>query len=161
MKPRDSQLKLREFQNALSAYETQLLRYVTRILSDSERAQDVVQEAYTKLWQQDFQVLRGQIRPWLFTVCRNRAFDICRKEKNMKPYSQSDAASKEILDSEAGAQEKLEKNESEIKVQTLIKDLPANQQEVIRLKFQCGLSYREIAKVTELSESNIGYLIHV
>ena len=38
--------------------------------------------------------------------------------------------------------------------------LSANQQEVIRLKFQHGLKYREIAEVTGLSVTNVGFLIH-
>ena len=42
----------------------------------------------------------------------------------------------------------------------LLERLPHNQQEVIRLKFQQGLSYKEIAAITELSASNVGYLIH-
>jgi RNA polymerase sigma factor (sigma-70 family) len=39
-------------------------------------------------------------------------------------------------------------------------ELPARQAEVIRLKFQHHMSYREIAAVTALSESNVGFLIH-
>ena len=39
--------------------------------------------------------------------------------------------------------------------------LPDNQQEVIRLRFTDGLSYKEIAEVTKLSVSNVGYLIHM
>jgi RNA polymerase sigma-70 factor (ECF subfamily) len=39
--------------------------------------------------------------------------------------------------------------------------LPPNQQEVVRLKFHGELSYREISRITGLSETNIGYLIHV
>jgi RNA polymerase sigma-70 factor (ECF subfamily) len=39
--------------------------------------------------------------------------------------------------------------------------LTRNQQEVIRLKFQNALSYREISDVTGLSVSNVGYLIHM
>ena len=38
--------------------------------------------------------------------------------------------------------------------------LPTNQQEVIRLKVQDGLSYREISEVTGLSVSNVGFLLH-
>jgi DNA-binding CsgD family transcriptional regulator len=37
---------------------------------------------------------------------------------------------------------------------------PPNEREVIRLKFQHDLSYREIARITRLTESNVGYLIH-
>ena len=42
----------------------------------------------------------------------------------------------------------------------LLATLSANQQEVIRLRFQSGLSYREIGRVTGLSVTNVGYLIH-
>jgi RNA polymerase sigma-70 factor (ECF subfamily) len=38
--------------------------------------------------------------------------------------------------------------------------LPESQQEVIRLKFQHQMSYREISRITGQSESNVGFLIH-
>ena len=53
-----------------------------------------------------------------------------------------------------------EQNESAGRAQQLVGNLPENQREVIRLKFQDGLSYREIAAVTGLSVSNVGFLIH-
>ena len=45
-------------------------------------------------------------------------------------------------------------------VRGLIARLPANQQEVIRLKFQNGFSYKEIARITQHSVSHVGVLIH-
>ena len=42
----------------------------------------------------------------------------------------------------------------------ILDTLPANQQEVLRLKFQGDLSYQEISRVTRLSVSNVGFLIH-
>src|SRR5262249_10130748 len=42
----------------------------------------------------------------------------------------------------------------------MLETLPENQQEVVRLKFQDGLSYKEIAAITGLSVSNVGFLIH-
>ena len=42
----------------------------------------------------------------------------------------------------------------------LLAGLPPNQQEVVRLRFQSGLSYKEIAEVTRLSVTNVGFLIH-
>ena len=38
--------------------------------------------------------------------------------------------------------------------------LSANQREVIRLKFQQGMSYKEISEVTGLTSGNVGFLIH-
>lgn len=54
-----------------------------------------------------------------------------------------------------------EDRDDTIHILTLLADLPHNQQEVLRLKFQHSLSYREISSITGLSESNVGFLIHV
>ena len=42
----------------------------------------------------------------------------------------------------------------------LLDALPANQREVIRLKFQNGFSYQEISRISGHSVTNVGYLIH-
>ncbi len=42
----------------------------------------------------------------------------------------------------------------------LVGGLPETQREVVLLKFQNGLSYKEIARVTQHSVSNVGYLLH-
>ena len=54
----------------------------------------------------------------------------------------------------------LEEAETHAALLRLIDRLPANQQEVVRLKFQNGFSYKEISRITELSVSNVGFLIH-
>jgi RNA polymerase sigma-70 factor (ECF subfamily) len=53
-----------------------------------------------------------------------------------------------------------ERHDSTGLVLRLLKNLPLNQQEVIRLKFQNGLSYEEISRVTHLTKSNVGFLLH-
>jgi RNA polymerase sigma-70 factor (ECF subfamily) len=95
---------------------------------------------------------------WLYTVCRNRALDICRKEKRMKSLSIAEADSQPSRETsqESAAQQR----DSYALVQRLLSHFPAHQQEVVRLKFQDGLSYREISSITALSVSNVGYLIH-
>lgn len=54
----------------------------------------------------------------------------------------------------------LEHQEAVARAAAVLAVLPANQQEVIRLKLQDGLSYREISDVTGLSVSNVGFLMH-
>jgi len=53
-----------------------------------------------------------------------------------------------------------ENSEAAGRVMRLLEGLSANQQAVIRLKFQNGLTYREISEVTGLTVSNVGFLIH-
>ena len=54
-----------------------------------------------------------------------------------------------------------EQKDSMARVLQQLDRLPDNQQDVIRLKFQNELSYREIAEITGLTVSNVGFLLHV
>ena len=54
----------------------------------------------------------------------------------------------------------IERSEYTAQVFAALGTLPENQQEVIRLKFQHGLSYKEISRVTQLTVTNVGFLIH-
>lgn len=54
----------------------------------------------------------------------------------------------------------LEHAETHAELLRLIDRLPPNQQEVVRLKFQNGFSYKEISRITAHSVGNVGFLIH-
>lgn len=143
---------------AVRDYERPLLRYAARLLGNVERARDVVQDTFLRLCGQSRADLDGCLAEWLFTVCRNRAFDVQRKERRMSLAGQSHIECRESPD--PAPHEVLEQKDSSSAVLRVLSTLPVNQQEVIRLKFQNGLSYREISRVTSLSISNVGFLIH-
>ena len=65
---------------ALERYEAPLVEYATRILGDVEHARDVVQDTFLKLCRAGPGKVRDHLAQWLFTVCRNRAYDVRRKE---------------------------------------------------------------------------------
>lgn len=65
-----------------------------------------------------------------------------------------------INDSSPDPSKAMEERERHAEVIALLDRLPENQREVIRLKFQGDLSYKEISDVTGLSVSNVGFLIH-
>jgi len=54
----------------------------------------------------------------------------------------------------------LDEKQTVSEILEIIETLPRNQREVLYLKFQCDLSYREISSITNLSVSNVGFLIH-
>jgi RNA polymerase sigma-70 factor (ECF subfamily) len=142
----------------LDQYEGPLLRYAARLVGDLDAARDVVQDAFLKLCSEDPAVLRDHVAPWLFAVCRNRAMDLFRKEQRMNPLED---AQLEVLESEdPSPSETLERQETNHSVMAALGRLPKHQQEAIRLKFQEGLSYREISQVTGHSISHVGVLIH-
>jgi RNA polymerase sigma-70 factor (ECF subfamily) len=64
------------------------------------------------------------------------------------------------VDEEPSPSVRLEQSESAAIALRLLDQLSPNQREVIRLKFQNDLSYKEIAAITELTVTNVGFLIH-
>ncbi len=142
----------------LRRFELPLLQYATRILGDRDRARDVVQETFVELQKDQRRQTDSAPAKWLFTVCRNRALNTCRKEKRMTYLDE------EILAKQPGHEpapnEHIEGEEASRFLLRIVATLPSRQQEVLQLKFQNDLSYQEISEITKLSVSHVGVLIH-
>lgn len=143
---------------AVARFEGPLGRYARRLLGDGDAARDVVQDVFLKLCTQPRQAIEPHLAEWLFTVCRNRALDILRKEGRMTRLSEERAQMSP--DPLPGPPDVLEGREAAAMVLKLLEGLPPSQQEVIRLKFQNGFSYKEISRISGHSVSNVGFLIH-
>jgi len=148
----------RFLERIVAEHRMPLTRYAARLLGDADRARDVVQDTFVRFMARPAAEIDGHVVEWLFTVCRNRALDVLRKESRMAPLS--DGSAERIAAADPRPGERLEASEMRRLALGLIRRLPPNQQEVVRLKFQNGFSYKEIARITELSVSNVGFLIH-
>ena len=145
---------------ALDRYERPLLLYALRIVGghDVERARDCVQETFAKLCDQPPANVNGHLGPWLYTVCRNAALDVRRKARREMALAETE---QETIASAAPSPDRVaEAKDATSHVLKMLARLPGDQQEVIRLKFQHQMSYREISRITGHSESNVGFLIH-
>jgi RNA polymerase sigma-70 factor (ECF subfamily) len=134
-------------------FERPLLAYAARLMGDVERGRDLVQDAFARLCEQP--PASVSLPQWLFTVCRNRALDLKRKEKHV---TQVESLPDVATDDDPSR--KLSQQEESRRVVRLIDTLSENQREVIRLKFQSGMTYQQIAEITGHSVSNVGFLIH-
>ena len=139
-------------------FERPLLQYATRIIGERERARDVVQETFVQLERVSRHEQDAAPAKWLFTVCRNRALNVCRKERRL--LFQGEDSFAEQPGEEPLPNEQLEKKEASSFLLRIVETLPLRQQEVLQLKFQNDLSYAEISEITKLSVSNVGVLIH-
>jgi RNA polymerase sigma-70 factor (ECF subfamily) len=141
---------------ALELHEQSLIRYAKWLLGDLDAARDVVQETFLRLCREDPARVDGHVAPWLFTVCRNLALDARKKAARMELAGlEHDAVAVACdLDERHDARQALGR------ILAVVERLPSNQREVVHLKFQCDLSYKEISEITELSVSNVGFLLH-
>jgi RNA polymerase sigma-70 factor (ECF subfamily) len=144
--------------SALRDHERPLLRYAAHLLGDADRARDIVQDTFVKLCRQPVSAVDGHAAEWLFTVARRAALDVLRKEGRMSRFAEGQAERLVSADPTPAAQ--TEHLESWRMVLAQLDLLPPNQQEVVRLKFQEGFSYKEIAAITRLSVGNVGFLLH-
>jgi RNA polymerase sigma factor (sigma-70 family) len=158
MKPPEPSANGNWIHSAVDQYEGPLVRYAARLTGSVETARDVVQETFLRLCKADRAEVEPRLAQWLFTVCRNRAIEVGRKETRMKTLI--DDKARESASDERSPTAMIENGETMSRVLVLLDTLPDNQQEVVRLKFQNGLSYREISEVTQLTVTNVGYLLH-
>ena len=150
--------KREEFEQIVDRFEIPLLQYARRITGDRERARDVVQETFIRFQRNG--ALRREDEPatWLFTVCRNAALNVCRKERRMIYVDE------EVIEARETAQpmpfDQLEQKEATGFLLRIVGTLPPRQQEVIQLKFQNDLSYQQIAEIMQTTANNVGVLLH-
>ena len=151
--------------SAMSDFEIPLTKYAVSILGDLEQARDVVQDTFLKLYKQDPEKVRKKVKSWLFTVCRNHCYDLIKRnrrtsnlgEDEISYIASNDDNPIQVISFLEGREEIDEK----IKIlYSLIEELPSRQREVMRLKFQANLSYKEIAETIGISSSNVGFVMH-
>lgn len=54
----------------------------------------------------------------------------------------------------------LQNRQDAFRLQSLLRGLSQKEQDVIRLKFQNGMSYKQIAEITQYSVTNVGFILH-
>jgi RNA polymerase sigma-70 factor, ECF subfamily len=128
-----------------------------RVLGDRGRAEDVVQEAFLKIWNHasSFDPRRGSLRTWLLTSVRNRSIDYLRgrgaherQELELQPAlaeggPRSDPWREVSLSLERSA------------VREAMSNLPAEQRQAVELAYFGGYSHREIADMTRVPLSTV------
>jgi len=141
-----------QIRSAVNAYQSRLISFAARITGDTDSARDVVQETFLRLCNRDVDAIGDHLAAWLFRICRNHALDIRKKEAPLRPLEEVPTPPEASVDPHRALARR---------VLAAVAELPATQQEVLRLRFQNDLSYKEISEITSQSVSNVGFLIHV
>lgn len=140
--------------------ETPLLRYAYQLVKRTEVAQDLVQDAFLKLHARQKDVLDP--KPWLYRTVHNLAMNYHRKENRIVPLPESDSGSE--TDSQVSTaplpDEQITRLEAIGQIRLVLGGLSPEKRNLLRLKFEEELSYKEISARTGLSVGNVGYQLH-
>jgi len=144
-------MKVEEYNRSVDHYSDGLYRFILNNIKDMEKARDIIQDTFEKLWRKVDSVSYEKVKSYLFTTAYHTMIDLIRKEKwqtdlnnvNQEIYSHSEQYSdlNEIL-------------------HEAIDKLPEDQRSVIMLRDYEGYSYNEIAEITGLSESQVKVYIY-
>jgi RNA polymerase sigma-70 factor, ECF subfamily len=119
-----------------------------RIVGDSAIAEDVTQEAFLSVWRSGarFDAVRGSVRSWTLGIVRNRAIDALRRASGPAPkLDLDDDAALEARPSDELTDSQAIRRETSRRVQGALRELPAEQSEVIGLAYFGGFTHSEIA----------------
>jgi len=150
----DSAPGVRNFEDLYRGNRDDIYAYVAGLLRDRVAAEDVTALAFERAYRKwdRFDSKRGSARGWLFGIARNASLDELRKRKHETPLTHEPVAP-DPTDPDADL-------EREQLVTRALNTLPAEDRELVSLKFFAGLNNVEIAETTGISPSNVGTRIH-
>jgi RNA polymerase sigma-70 factor (ECF subfamily) len=136
-----------------AAHAPSVFALARRILKSGERAEDVVQEIFVKLWDHpdQFDPDRGSLRSYLLLQARTRSLDMLRAEGARRRRERTEVAELDLDDPELAVID-----EAELwQVRRAIELLNPSEREAIELAFFGGLTYREVADVLDEPEGTV------
>ena len=139
-------MTVKEYNRSVEEYADSVYRFIRGNLKDEDRANDIVQDSYEKLWRRVAEIEYSVVKSWLFSTAYHGMIDIIRKEKRMtsleEPYESSQVIESQYSDL------------NEI-LHAAIERLPEQQRTSVLLRDYEGYSYKEIGDITGQSEAQV------
>lgn len=131
--------------------------YIRMMVKDNDVADDILQETFIKavrVIDEGRYADTGKFLSWILRIAHNQVIDHFRSQKNAKTVSESDAGYNmlgTLRFAERTVEDTMISSQIEEDVRRLIERLPAEQREVVMMRYYSGLSFQEIADQTDVS----------
>lgn len=146
-----------EFKRQYYPFHPKLYRIAYALLNDPADAEDILQEAYYKLWNKRNElIIIKQPEAFCVTLIKNLCMDFLRSPRNR---IENDVSEMMKIASDVTPESDLESKERMKHIETLIDRLPEKQQIVIRMKGNEDCTLEEIEIVTGESAANVRVLL--
>ena len=140
-----------QYNQCVDDYSDGVYRFILKNSGDEEKARDVVQDSFEKMWRKVGEISFEKARSYLFTTAYRTMIDAIRKDRHQQPIDDATIDGHGYTDEYSGLKEILE--------EALAKLVPI-QRSVILLRDYEGYSYQEIGEITGLSESQVKVYIY-
>jgi RNA polymerase sigma-70 factor (ECF subfamily) len=159
------------FREIVSRYKDGLYAFLRHFLNQHDLIEDVFQETFLQLYtSRDSFDTNRPLRPWLFTIAANKAKDTLRKQQrtaaaHIGAIAQSQEMSfEEVLNSLTSdttmPYEKLQRDETTLRVRQIIADMPENLREILILAYFNKFSYKQMAQILSIPIGTVKSRLH-
>ncbi|NOU47262.1 MAG: RNA polymerase sigma factor [Bacteroidales bacterium] len=135
-----------EYNRCVDEHADGLYRFILKNLRDKEKARDIVQEAFTKVWLKKDEVDVMKSKSYLYTTAYHTMIDLIRKDERSVRLEQHHQNNEKSFNAYSDLKEVLDE---------ALKQLPEIQRTVILLRDYEGYTYAEIGEITLLSEAQV------
>jgi RNA polymerase sigma factor (sigma-70 family) len=139
-----------EYNSCVSKLSDGVYRFILKNIGDTERARDIVQDSFLKMWEKAGDISYEKSKSYLFTAAYHTMIDDIRRQKRITGLSE--------LKDEMTVNNSF--NDLQEVLNTALMKLPEIQKAVITLRDYEGYSYEEIGDITGLNESQVKVYIY-
>ncbi|MBN2519866.1 MAG: RNA polymerase sigma factor [Bacteroidales bacterium] len=136
----------KEFNQSVDLHSDSIYRFILKNIKDEDKARDIVQDSFEKLWRNHENVDGEKVKSYLFSTAYHTLIDIVRREQKMSRWDS--AFENEVVD----CRNYTDLNEV---LHYAIDKLPKAQKMVVLLRDYEGYSYHEISEITNLTEAQV------
>ncbi|MFT5470147.1 MAG: RNA polymerase sigma-70 factor (ECF subfamily) [Verrucomicrobiales bacterium] len=140
-------------QSLLLPYEQPVFRFLTQRLGNPHDAADVNQDTFIKVLRSLTKYEdRGLFRAWLYQIARNESINFMKRRNRFSTATVDDDEADRIAqepDPGPGADEQLLVAEERVQMRDCVGDLPDSEREVVQLRLDQDITFREIADITD------------
>jgi RNA polymerase sigma factor (sigma-70 family) len=135
-----------EYNHCVDQHSDGVYRFILKSIRDEEKAMDIVQDAFEKMWLKFREISPVSAKSYLFTTAYHRMIDFTRKEKKIVRMEEGFEHAYDVSGHYSDLKEILDE---------ALQRLPDMQKSLILLRDYEGYSYEEIGKITGLNESQV------
>ena len=145
------------FDILLERHKDRIYTYIFRIVKNRELTDDIFQETFIKavrVIDEGRYVDSGKFLSWILRIAHNQVIDYFRARKQNRQVNESEAGYDMLAAmrlAEGSVEDAMVSEQTEREVRALVEMLPAEQREVVLMRYFGGLSFKEIADATGVS----------
>jgi RNA polymerase sigma factor (sigma-70 family) len=141
-------MTVKEYNRSVEEFADSVYRFIRADLKDDDRANDIVQDSYEKLWRNVAEIEYVVVKSWLFSTAYHTMIDMIRHENRM-------TLTDDFHEHETGLLSDSQYTDLNEVLHAALSKLPEQQRSAVLLRDYEGYSYKEIGEITGLTEAQV------